>query len=278
MKTQSNIQSIMACTPDMNSPWDGKYKIPWDDKEFSERMLKEHLSQNHDMASRRSSYIIEQVEWIHEEVCKSQPKNILDLGCGPGLYLNKLAKMGYSGKGIDYSPASIDYAKKQVNTGIEWSCEDIRQADFGINYELISIIYAEFNVFSPEEIAAILDKAYNALNDGGTILIELYTFEAVKRIGEAQDTWYKMPSGLFSEKPHLCLIDNHWNDELKVAFQYFHIIDIETESVKHYRSTTKAWTEDEYKGLLNKAGFKDIVKEDDWESNNSDLFLLRATK
>jgi len=37
--------------------WHGAYKIPWDDPDFSRRMLAEHLSQEHDMASRR-------VEWI----------------------------------------------------------------------------------------------------------------------------------------------------------------------------------------------------------------------
>jgi len=35
----------------MPEPW--AEKIPWDDPAFSERMLKEHLSQEHDAASRR---------------------------------------------------------------------------------------------------------------------------------------------------------------------------------------------------------------------------------
>ena len=32
-------------------------RLPWDDPEFSERMLREHLSQDHDMASRRQNLI-----------------------------------------------------------------------------------------------------------------------------------------------------------------------------------------------------------------------------
>ena len=35
-------------------PWSEGDNIPWDDPDFSERMLKEHLSQEHDLASRRA--------------------------------------------------------------------------------------------------------------------------------------------------------------------------------------------------------------------------------
>ena len=35
-------------------PWAEGEKIPWNDPEFSRRMLKEHLSQKHDAASRRT--------------------------------------------------------------------------------------------------------------------------------------------------------------------------------------------------------------------------------
>jgi hypothetical protein len=38
-------------------PWSEGEKIPWDEPGFSERMLKEHLSQEHDAASRRSEKI-----------------------------------------------------------------------------------------------------------------------------------------------------------------------------------------------------------------------------
>jgi len=35
-------------------PWEEGEKIPWHDPDFSRRMLREHLSQTHDLASRRS--------------------------------------------------------------------------------------------------------------------------------------------------------------------------------------------------------------------------------
>lgn len=43
-------------------PWSEGEKIPWNDPAFSKRMLKEHLSQAHDAASRRSETIDAQVD------------------------------------------------------------------------------------------------------------------------------------------------------------------------------------------------------------------------
>lgn len=59
-------------------------KIPWDEPAFSQRMLANHLSQDHDWASRRQEIIEQQVEWIASQL--SPGAHILDLGCGPGLY------------------------------------------------------------------------------------------------------------------------------------------------------------------------------------------------
>jgi 2-polyprenyl-3-methyl-5-hydroxy-6-metoxy-1,4-benzoquinol methylase len=77
-------------------------------------MLAEHLTQAHDRASRRSTIIDQHTAWIHETLLQWQPATILDLGCGPGLYSNRLAALGHTCVGIDYSPASIAYAQKQA--------------------------------------------------------------------------------------------------------------------------------------------------------------------
>ena len=57
-------------------------KIPWDEPAFSQRMLENHLSQEHDWASRRRAVIEQQVAWIAGQLPAGA--RILDLGCGPG--------------------------------------------------------------------------------------------------------------------------------------------------------------------------------------------------
>ena len=53
------------------TPWAQGDNIPWNDPEFSERMLREHLSSEHDLASRREEIIDRQVSWIHDHVLKA---------------------------------------------------------------------------------------------------------------------------------------------------------------------------------------------------------------
>ena len=76
-------------------PWTEGDTIPWHEPGFSERMLHEHLSQDYDMASRRFEIIDKHVAWIHENVLSGKASKVLDLGCGPGLYTSRLARLGH---------------------------------------------------------------------------------------------------------------------------------------------------------------------------------------
>ena len=170
-------------------PWAEGEKIPWNDPDFSRRMLGEHLSQEHDAASRRFEIIDTHVEWIHNQVLKGTPTQILDLGCGPGLYTNRLARHGHRCVGIDFSPASIAFAREQAEAA-DLECtyiqQDIRKVDFGGEYGLVMLIFGEFNVFRPGEAKGILGKACRALVPNGFLLLEPHTFEAVVKLGEQQ--------------------------------------------------------------------------------------------
>ncbi len=92
-------------------------KIPWHDPEFSRRMLREHLDQRHDHASRRVETVDAHVEWLFESVLAGRPGSVLDLGCGPGLYTERLAERGCSCLGVDISPASIEHARQVADEG-----------------------------------------------------------------------------------------------------------------------------------------------------------------
>ena len=226
-------------------PWVEGDKIPWDDPAFSRRMLAEHLSQEHDLASRRSEIIDGHVGWIHDQVLEGDPTRILDLGCGPGLYSSRLAGLGHRCVGIDFSPASIAYAREQAE-GAGLDCtyiqQDIRTADYGLgqgrSYGLVMLIFGEFNVFRPGEARYILEKAHRALEPGGYLLLEPHTFEVVQKIGEQPTVWYSANSGLFSDEPHLCLQENSWDAAADVAIQRYFFIDAVTGEVTLHSAST----------------------------------------
>jgi len=240
-------------------PWSEGEKIPWDEPAFSKRMLKYHLDQDHDLASRRFSIIDKHVKFIDSLV--GGPTKILDLGCGPGFYTSRLTSLGYSCKGIDFSPASIEYAKEQakkVGQEIEYVTADIRTAEYGEGYGLAMVIYGEFNVFKKEDIKAVLKKAYDCLKEGGIFVAEPHRFETIKSVGEDGTSWYSSESMLFSAEPHLALMESFWFEKQSVSTQRFFIVDAETGEVTLHAASMQAYTNDEYEELLREAGFKEI--------------------
>jgi len=237
-------------------PWAEGEKIPWHDKDFSQRMLKEHLSQKHDAASRRTPIIKKHVNWIHTHLLGEKKSRILDLGSGPGLYTTRLSRLGHTCHGIDYGPASIEYAVKHAPEHCSFSLGDIRTTDFGSGYDLVMFIFGEFNVFKPEDARSILNKAYKALNPGGKILLEPQTFDAVYATGNQPGTWYSAEKELFAEVPHLCLMESFWDEELSVAIERYFILDATTNEVTRYASSTQAYEDEELAQMLVEAGFQ----------------------
>jgi SAM-dependent methyltransferase len=242
-------------------PWAEGEKIPWHDPDFSGRMLKEHLSQAHDAASRRFEIIDQHVRWIHEQVLKESPAQVLDLGCGPGLYTSRLARLGHQCVGIDFSPASIAYAREQAEQeglGCTYIEQDIRSADYGRGYGLVMLIFGEFNVFRPAEAKDILEKACGALRPGGSLLLEPHTFATVRRIGKQPSSWYSSEEGLFSKEPHLCLQESFWDAERGVAVERYYVVDAVTGEVTRHSASVQAYTDEEYRALLTGCGFEGV--------------------
>ena len=274
-----NLQEIIIRDPSP-APWAEGEKIPWNEPEFSRRMLREHLSQAHDMASRREALIDQHVAWIEGQVLGGRQASILDLGCGPGLYANRLATLGHRVTGIDFSPASIEYAQAHSQPGARYVEGDVRAVDFGSGYDLAMMLFGEINVFRPEEARLILEKAQAALVEGGIILLEAHTFECVQRLGQSPATWYSAEQGVFADGPYVCLMENFWDVERKVAMERFYVLEAESGAVRRYGQSMQGYEKEEYEALLRGAGFGELR----WaasltgEQVEGDLVVMRGSK
>lgn len=253
-----NLQDILQRNLDPK-PWAEGERIPWDDSAFSERILLEHLAQDHDAASRPQILIKKHVEWIHQHLLNGKPSQILDLGCGPGLYTARLAKLGHTCTGIDFAPASINYAIQHAPPGCQYQLSDIRSADFGSGYDLVIYIFGALNLVPPDDARLILEKAQRSLKPGGLLLLEASSLDAVDQIGNQPAMWYSAETGIFSGEPHLCLMESFWDDQQKVATERFFIIDPTTGEVRHHAASTQAYEEEELESLLQAAGYKQII-------------------
>ena len=238
--------------------WVEEHKIPWSELEFSRRALREHLSQEHDAASRRMSLIKKHVDWIHNDVLDGKPARILDLACGPGLYTARLTKLGHASLGIDISPASIEYALNHAPENCTYRLGDIRTIGYHSRYDLVMLIFGAFNIFKVEEAKIILEKAHAALKPGGKLLLEVNRFDAVYDTGNYPATWYSAKNDLFADEPHLCLMDSYWDDALSVAIERYFIVDPVTGAVTLYTDCMQAYEDDAYENLLKDAGFNSI--------------------
>jgi SAM-dependent methyltransferase len=242
-------------------PWDEGDNIPWNEPGFSERMLAFHLSQENDLASRRLDKVEKAVGWIHGKLLGGERTKILDLGCGPGLYAVRFARLGHECRGIDFGPASVAYAREQAEKeGVDATFveEDLRAADFGSGYGLAMLIFGEFNVFSSEDARGILKKTFEALDDGGVLVLEPHIFAAIQKRGENSSSWLATTTGLFMDGPHLCLEENFWDEERGVATTRFFIVDAQTEEVQRHAASYQAYTDEGYRAVLEECGFEGV--------------------
>ena len=258
--------------------WQGAYKIPWNDPDFSRRMLAEHLSQDHDMASRRMEWIDKQVAWIHEHLLGGQPSSILDLGCGPGFYSHRLAARGHRCHGIDFGPASIEYAREHNPdpSHCTFALGDIRYTPFGGPYDLAMILFGEFSVFAPAEALVILQKVRASLHPAGRLILEMQTHKAVEEVGQSDPSEQQCQSGLFSDRPYHCRTESRWLPNEEVTVQTFSVTEETSGQTRAYRSTTRAWSDDDLMALLTDAAFLAVAPRDRWPCNTGALRLWAA--
>lgn len=275
----------LAARPIPSLPWLEGDNIPWDDPAFSARMLREHLSQAHDAASRRTATIERQVAWLHRGVLAARPTAVLDLGCGPGLYASRLARLGHRCVGIDFSPAAIAHAEAEAaaeGLACRYRRDDLRTADFGAGFGMAMLIFGELNVFPRAAAHQILARASAALDDGGVLVLEPHTFAAIQQIGERPRSWYTAPGGVFGDDPYLCLEEHFWHAPLGAATTRYFIVDLASGAVTRHAQSFQAYTDVEYRDLLRECGFTAIAFHPaltgDPTPDQSDLCVIVARK
>ncbi len=235
-------------------PWDEGGKIPWNEPSFSERMLHEHLTQDHNLASRRTEYIDSSVEWVHSTILNSKPSRILDLGCGPGLFLERFARLGHSCVGIDFSPASVNYAR-EITSGeaVEVIEGDLAQVEFGEGFDVALMLFGEINVFRPEVAKNILRKCRKAAK---TLVVEYQHAEGLLSADLPGRRWEAHDSGLFSLDPHLLLTETNLDENTMSLTTRFIVVDLQSSSARFISQTDMIYRDDEWEQILHECGWQ----------------------
>ena len=254
--------------PDPPIPWELDGNLPWNDPAFSERMLAEHLDQSHGAASRTHAERRKGLEWLWPKLNLSAGDNVLDFTCGPGLYSVDLALQGCQVSGIDFSPASIAYARtlaeeSNVQDKCEFTEQDVRQVNLPPDrYDAALFIYGQLAVFRREQAFALLSNIAGSLKPGGQLVVELLNQDLVDK--KASTWWFTDDKGLWGESPFLHLGERYWLDEEKISVERFYIIDLQSHEMLEVNLSDQTYAIPEMVEILGRAGFSHVDFYEDW--------------
>jgi SAM-dependent methyltransferase len=249
-------------------PWRHGVNLPWDDPAFSERMLREHLDQSHGAASRRLPEIRAQVEVMLGWLGLRPGDRLLDVTCGPGLYAAEFARRGIAVTGVDFSPASIRYAREHcAGLPCEFVQADVREIDFASlssqPFDAAIYLYGQFTVLEPEESADVLRRVRQVLRPGAPILLEILADE---KFDKKDSTWWYTDRGrLWGDFPFLHLGERRWDREQRAAVERFHILNLESGELQTYGLADQAYTAEMMAAMLVGSGYEDVQVYPAWD-------------
>ncbi len=245
-------------------PWVHGANLPWDEPEFSARMLEQHLDQSHGAASRVAPEIRALVQRMIEWLRLAPGCRLLDVTCGPGLYAAEFASRGIAVTGIDFGPASIAYAREHcAGLACQFVQSDVRQMDFaGQDFDAAIYIYGQFTVLRPEESRDVLRRIHAALKPGARLLLEVLDYG---RLDKKEGTWwYTDRGGLWGDFPYLHLGERHWDPEQQAIVERFYILNLDTGELKTHGLADQAYTVTQVRKMLRETGYGNIEVHRAW--------------
>jgi len=221
-------------------------------------MLAEHLDATHDGASRRGAAIDRQVSWIHERLLAGRRTTLLDLGCGPGLYTSRFARLGHRCVGLDMGPAAIAHAREQAardQLDCTYVLGDLRSLPFGDGFGLVFFSYGEPSVFSRSQLRRILVRAASCLSPAGWLLLEPHTPAGVRVMGEQAPTTQRLDSGLFLERPHVLCSESSYDPVQQIGTRRYLVWEGPEHEIAAHYIWYQSYEAGELKALLVESGF-----------------------
>lgn len=171
----------------------------WTEPHIAEQMLAYHLNPDLDLASRNHGLIERSVDWLTQRFDLSSGKRVLDLGCGPGLYSNKLASLGAKVTGVDFSVNSLEHARsiaRRDDLDVEYLRANYLDLDVPGTFDLVMLIFGDFCALSPSQRQTLLAFSKKCLAPGGRLVFDVFSIAQFDELEE--ETRYETePSGGF---------------------------------------------------------------------------------
>lgn len=258
--------------------------VMWTDPHIAKQLLELHINPEHDVASRNRRKIELTVDWILSHFNKPGLE-ILDLGCGPGLYAELMAQKGNMVTGVDFSIHSIRYASrhaKEKQLSIDYLNQNYLDLDFVDRFDLVILIYVDFCVLLPDEREKVLRNIHRALRKGGLFIFDVINEKNIDT-KVIPPSWEVRETGFWKDTPHIALSNGYHFPEAKVTANH-HIVIGDDDKVDTYIFWHHYYSAKEITGILEANGFSDIkyddhVLADDKEcTSDGDITFYAAVK
>ena len=237
--------------------------VMWTDEYISHQLLDVHLSEHTDLGSRKPETINRTIDWILANI-GTEKLNILDLGCGPGLYTEKLAAKGHHVTGVDFSANSIEYAKSSAaekNLNVEYFCQDYTKLDLPENkYDLVLLIYTDICPLLPLQREDLLQGVKKVLKSGGKFILD-YSNDNNLQDKISPRNWDVAEKGFWKNEPYLALSDSFLFEKEKIVL-YQHIVIDEQNEMDIYRFWHHYFSASDMENILGMHQFDDIAFHD----------------
>jgi SAM-dependent methyltransferase len=196
-------------------PFDAATELDWGAPEYARRLLREHLDQSHDGASRRAPVVAAHLRRL-KRLLPAAPARILDAGCGPGLYAVPLASAGHHVTGVDVSAPALRHARALARSTrprgtARFLRADLRDVELPeARFDAALLVYYVLEAFPRIVQPMVLGRIAAALAPGGLLISEM-------RLRPQQppgrlEWWDAVPTSLLSDHRHLLLGDSVYDD------------------------------------------------------------------
>jgi len=200
----------------------------WTDEHTSKKMLDYHLNEEIDVSSRNARFINRSVSWIIEKFNLNNKSNVLDFGCGPGLYTNRFAERGINVTGVDFSKRSIEYAAQiasSKNLKVNYIHKNYLEYETQDRFDLITMIMCDYCALSPEQRGIMLNKFKELLKHSGNVLLDVYSLKSYNQREEIAAYEFNHLNNFWSPEDYYCFVNTFKYCDEKIILDKYTIIE-----------------------------------------------------
>jgi SAM-dependent methyltransferase len=191
-------------------------------------MLRYHLDPSVEAASRSAEVIGASVAWIATRFDLTAGTQVVDLGCGPGLYANALARSGTAVTGVDFSPRSIAHAREAARRDglstayveadyLTWTPEH--------RFDLALMIYCDYGAMAPLQRGQLLGRVRDLLEPGGAFLLDVSSLAALADLEEVAAYAPMLMDGFWSPNPYFGFMNTFVYPDERVSVDRYEIVE-----------------------------------------------------